>query len=162
MTAVQRLFAVAFLLLSGLAAWGGDWPQFRGTRGGVGDADDLPVRWTKDNFLWKVKLPGPGTSSPVTWGDRVFVTCYKGYGTTLTKGFGGFGKGGFGKGGFGKGGFGKDGPDSGGDQKNLRLMVLAWMPAAAPFTGKRSSSRSFPRPLSRAFSATTATPPAPR
>ena len=112
-----------------------DWPGFRGTRGGVADDKDLPVQWSKDNFLWKVKLPGPGTSSPITTGDKVIVTCYTGYGLTAGKGFGGFGggkggKGGFGKGGFGKGkgGFGKGGfgrsPEDTAAQKKLKLVVL--------------------------------------
>src|SRR5262245_45623534 len=110
------------LFLGALVA--ADWPGFRGSQGGVADDNDLPVQWTRDNILWKVPLPGPGTSSPITTGDRLFVTCYTGYGTTLTKGMtamgGGFGKG---KGGFGKGkgGFGTGG---GGDQKKLRLVVV--------------------------------------
>jgi outer membrane protein assembly factor BamB len=117
--------------LSSLSA--ADWPGFRGNNGGTAADDDLPVKWTKDNFLWKVKLPGPGTSSPITTGDKLIVTCYTGYGTQITKGMGGFGGGGFGKGGFGKGGFGKGGFGKGGfgkggandpAQKNLKLMVL--------------------------------------
>jgi outer membrane protein assembly factor BamB len=99
-----------------------DWPGFRGARAGVADDKDLPVQWTKDNFLWKFKMPGPGTSSPITTGDKLIVTCYTGYGLTEGKGFG---KGGFGKGGFGKGGFGKGkGGADAGEQKKLRLMVL--------------------------------------
>jgi hypothetical protein len=92
-----------------------DWTGWRGNNGGVADDKDVPVTWTKDNFLWKVKLPGPGTSSPITLGDKVFLTCYTGYGTTITKGF---------SGGFGGGGKGKGGGDTGGDQKKLRLVVL--------------------------------------
>jgi outer membrane protein assembly factor BamB len=91
-----------------------DWPGFRGPKGtGVSDDKDLPVEWTKDNFLWKVRLPGPGTASPIVVGDKIFVTCYTGYGTTLSKGMG---KGG----GFGKG---KGGGDFG-DQKKLKRLVL--------------------------------------
>ena len=33
----------------------------------------------KKNIVWKTQLPGPGTSSPVTAGDRIFLTCYTGY-----------------------------------------------------------------------------------
>jgi outer membrane protein assembly factor BamB len=41
----------------------------------------LPTKWSdKDNVAWKVKLPGPGSSSPIVWGNKVFVTCYSGYG----------------------------------------------------------------------------------
>ncbi len=138
MSRTVRFAAVALVSLSAfvgsLAA--ADWPGFRGSRGGVADDKDLPVEWTADNFLWKVKLPGPGSSSPITTGDKVIVTCYTGYGLTFSKGFGGFGGGGFGKGGFGKGGFKKGGfgrggfgmPGGGpGEQKaqaKLRLVVL--------------------------------------
>jgi outer membrane protein assembly factor BamB len=65
-----------------LATVGADWPNFRGPRG-VGVADDrgLPARWSAtENVLWKAALPGPGASSPITSGGRVFVTCYSGYG----------------------------------------------------------------------------------
>lgn len=64
-----------------------DWPGFRG--GGDGSADDtqVPVPWTRDNILWKFKLPGPGAASPITHGSKVFVTSYSGYGSQLTKGF---------------------------------------------------------------------------
>src|ERR1043165_4406251 len=116
------MIAFSTLLGSLMAA---DWPGFRGARGGAADDKDLPVTWTKEHFLWKIKLPGPGTSSPITSGDKIFVTAYTGYGTTLNKGKGGFGGGGFGK---GKGGFGKGkggfGGDGGGDQKKLKLLVL--------------------------------------
>jgi outer membrane protein assembly factor BamB len=41
----------------------------------------LPVKWSdQDNLVWKTPLPGPGGSSPIVSGDRVFVTCYTGYG----------------------------------------------------------------------------------
>lgn len=60
----------------------GDWPQFRGPGGmGVGPASTLPVRWSEnENILWKAPLPGPGTSSPITFGNRIYLTCYSGYG----------------------------------------------------------------------------------
>src|SRR5581483_3326911 len=62
----------------GLAGWtaAGDWPQFRGTDS-TGIADDArpPAEWGPDkNVQWKVKVPGVAWSSPVIWGDRVFVT----------------------------------------------------------------------------------------
>lgn len=59
----------------------GDWPQFRGTTGmGITNDKDLPVTWSSDsNMAWKTELPGPGTSSPIVVGDRIFLTCYSGY-----------------------------------------------------------------------------------
>ncbi len=64
------------------AAAGADWPGFRGPRGdGVSADRGLPLKWSADeNLVWKTKLPGPGTSSPVVCGDRVFLTCFTGYG----------------------------------------------------------------------------------
>jgi outer membrane protein assembly factor BamB len=58
------------------AGWGDDWPQFRGPNGSaVGAGGPLPAQWGADkNVAWKVKLPGYGWSSPVVWGDKVFVT----------------------------------------------------------------------------------------
>lgn len=60
-----------------------DWRGFRGSYANATASDDSkpPIRWSDDNNLkWKVKLPGPGASSPIVVGDRVFVTCYSGYG----------------------------------------------------------------------------------
>src|SRR5687767_5297954 len=58
-----------------------DWPQFRGPGGqGVSSDVGLPVTFGEDEgVVWKVALPGPGTSSPVIVGPRVFITCYSGY-----------------------------------------------------------------------------------
>jgi len=53
-----------------------EWPRFRGARGaGIGDADSIPAKWTEKDYNWKVKLPGVGHSSPVLWGNRIFLTC---------------------------------------------------------------------------------------
>jgi outer membrane protein assembly factor BamB len=59
-----------------------DWPGFRGPQGtGISPEHGLPVKWgPEENLAWKTKLPGPGASSPIAWGDRVFVTCFTGYG----------------------------------------------------------------------------------
>jgi outer membrane protein assembly factor BamB len=52
------------------------WPQFRGTQAGVADDDPaLPDRWSEtENVVWKTDIPGLGWSSPIVWGDHVFVT----------------------------------------------------------------------------------------
>ncbi|MEI6240004.1 MAG: PQQ-binding-like beta-propeller repeat protein [Planctomycetia bacterium] len=74
---------IACSLLAGGSACGEDWPQFRGPGGrGVG-ASAVPLEWSDTkNVRWKTPLPGPGSSSPVVWGDDVFVTCYSGYGAS--------------------------------------------------------------------------------
>jgi outer membrane protein assembly factor BamB len=69
---------VCVWLLAVGAAIAGDWPQFRGpSASGVGDGSKPPVHWdaTKNtNVVWKTEIPGLSVSSPVVWGDRVFVT----------------------------------------------------------------------------------------
>jgi outer membrane protein assembly factor BamB len=54
-----------------------NWPQWRGPLGtGVAADGEYPVKFSADEGLgWKVKSPGTGTSTPVVWGDRIFVTC---------------------------------------------------------------------------------------
>jgi outer membrane protein assembly factor BamB len=51
------------------------WPRFRGPNGtGISADKGIPVQWTdKDGILWKTAIPGLGNSSPVVWGDRVFL-----------------------------------------------------------------------------------------
>ena len=52
-----------------------NWPQFRGEGAGVA-ADDprLPDSWGPDeNLVWEMDIPGQSWSSPIVWGDHVFV-----------------------------------------------------------------------------------------
>ena len=58
-----------------------DWLRFRGPNGsGIGESD-APTEFSADeNLKWKLELPGQGVSSPIVVGDKVFVTCYSGYG----------------------------------------------------------------------------------
>lgn len=58
-----------------------DWPCFRGPTGmGISGAKGLPETWSQnENIAWKTKLPGPGASSPVVFGDRIYITCYTGF-----------------------------------------------------------------------------------
>jgi outer membrane protein assembly factor BamB len=73
-----RIFFVLTLCALGLPSLGrGDnWPQFRGPAGtGVATETNLPGEWSKDkNIRWKVTVPGVAWSSPIVWGDKVFVT----------------------------------------------------------------------------------------
>jgi outer membrane protein assembly factor BamB len=55
---------------------GQEWTRFRGPNGsGQSDAAGIPATWTTKDYHWRVKLPGIGHSSPVIWGNRIFVTC---------------------------------------------------------------------------------------
>src|SRR5437868_5251178 len=66
-----------FLALACMAS-AGDWPQFRGpSSSGVGDGAQPPVKWDVakgTNVLWTAEIPGLSVSSPVVWGDRVYIT----------------------------------------------------------------------------------------
>ena len=57
---------------------GVDWPQFRGiAAGGIAEGFSLPETWDVakgTNLLWKTAVPGLGLSSPVVWGDDVFIS----------------------------------------------------------------------------------------
>ena len=57
-----------------------EWPRFRGANGAGVSASVLPTHWTDKDYRWQVNLPGPGHSSPVLWGDRLFVTSSDGKG----------------------------------------------------------------------------------
>jgi outer membrane protein assembly factor BamB len=82
---VQRqhcLFLVSALTLAAGSVRAADWTQFRGPGGmGISSEKGLPVEWSaRKNLVWKVDLPGAGASSPIILRDRVYVTCYSGYG----------------------------------------------------------------------------------
>jgi outer membrane protein assembly factor BamB len=50
------------------------WPRFRGPNGlGTATDMDIPVRFTEKSVLWKKPIPGLGNSSPVVWGNRLFL-----------------------------------------------------------------------------------------
>lgn len=80
-----RLYALRSLLLlaalAALPAAASDWTQFRGPdASGIAEGQNLPATWdSATNIVWDVELPGPGGSSPILIGDRVFVTSYSGY-----------------------------------------------------------------------------------
>ena len=56
----------------------GNWPQFRGRQAaGIAEGHRLPVRWdiqNGQNIRWRAEVPGLGLSSPVIWGDKLFLT----------------------------------------------------------------------------------------
>ena len=68
------LFGVFFCTKTDSAA-AQEWPRFRGPNGsGESTAAAIPATWTDQDTKWRVKLPGTGHSSPVVWGDRLYVT----------------------------------------------------------------------------------------
>jgi len=72
MKAVKRLPAIVLCALIARA----DWPQWRGpTADGISQEQGVPTEWGADrNIAWKIPLSGVGTSTPIVWGDRVFLT----------------------------------------------------------------------------------------
>ncbi len=69
---------VCSLCLVATAALAQNWPSFRGPgASGVADGVNLPLKWDASsgtNIAWKTPIPGLAHSSPIVWGDRVYVT----------------------------------------------------------------------------------------
>ena len=79
----MRAFKIGFLSIAFAWHWGpsglgedSGWPQFRGPGSrGVADHPGLPERWSEtENVVWKQAIPGQGLSSPISVGDRIFLT----------------------------------------------------------------------------------------
>ena len=77
---MTRMTFAALLLMTAAAATATvraqDWPRFRGPTGqGVTSEKDLPLTWSPtEHVAWKVPVPGEGWSSPIVFGDRVYLT----------------------------------------------------------------------------------------
>lgn len=75
---MMRTFCIATIFLLALTAGVGaeNWPHWRGPDGnGVSPESGLPTTWSPtEHIAWKAPLRGLGVSSPIVWGDRVFVT----------------------------------------------------------------------------------------
>ena len=79
----MRYVSVLFLLpCLGFAE---NWPQFRGPNAqGVASETNFPTEWSDTtNVKWKIQPPGQGFSSPIIWGDKLFITSYSGYGERI-------------------------------------------------------------------------------
>jgi outer membrane protein assembly factor BamB len=65
----------ALCSIAGAAQADSNWPRWRGPEQNGHTAEtNLPVKWTASNVVWKTALPGIGQSSPIIWGDRIFLT----------------------------------------------------------------------------------------
>ena len=77
-TLILRLVAGA-ALISPLVCGAQEWTRFRGPGGnGLTEAKGIPTEITAANIKWEVALPGSGHSSPVLWGDTIFLTASDG------------------------------------------------------------------------------------
>ena len=75
---MTRLACTLLLILSAAKpGFASDWPNWRGPKyDGVASGNGYPATWSaKENVRWKVTLPGPGASTPILWGDQIFLTC---------------------------------------------------------------------------------------
>ncbi len=73
---MKRIAATTLLVLA-ISTNAQNWPGFRGNQAAGVGAGKLPTTWniTKGtNVAWKVSVPGLGLSSPIAWGDRIYVT----------------------------------------------------------------------------------------
>jgi outer membrane protein assembly factor BamB len=70
------LLTVTLVTLTISAVAQENWPQFRGAQAlGVATNQNLPVTWSAtQNVAWSTPVPGMGWSSPVVWGDKIFLT----------------------------------------------------------------------------------------
>lgn len=73
---MKNVALLSISLLTGVALHAENWPQFRGPTGqGHSTETGLPLHWNAtSNVVWKTPIPGESWSSPIVWGERVFVT----------------------------------------------------------------------------------------
>lgn len=74
---MNRYFLIPILFFAlNHSAMADNWPQWRGPQGtSVAQEGDYPTEFSSSqNVLWKVKLPGAGSSTPIVWDDQIFVT----------------------------------------------------------------------------------------
>ena len=77
MSPLRHAVAASLTTLAlGVTVQAGNWPQFRGPHGqGVSDEAALPSTWSPaTNVAWKTAIAGLGHSSPIVWGNHVFLT----------------------------------------------------------------------------------------
>ena len=52
-----------------------NWPGWRGDGRGISAEKNMPLKWSEDEGVkWKIPIPGTGHSSPIVWGNRIFIT----------------------------------------------------------------------------------------
>ena len=84
---ITRVMAILLLagVISSPSSMAENWPHWRGPqRTGVSSATDLPDRWSAiDNVVWKLSLPEASGSTPIIWGDHVFLNVAHGENLSL-------------------------------------------------------------------------------
>ncbi len=76
MNTPRQLLSLLCLTAFASAAYSANWPAWRGPLGtGISEEKNLPEKWSAtENVKWRVALPEPGNSTPVVWGEQIFVT----------------------------------------------------------------------------------------
>ncbi len=78
---ISSCLVIGFAVLVGATVCAEDWTRFRGESAAGISPKAAPTKWgPKENIKWSADLPGAGVSCPIIIGDKVFVTCYSGYG----------------------------------------------------------------------------------
>ncbi len=75
-----RLFLICFLLTATGTVWSSDWPNWRGpSRDGASSEKNLPLTWSPtENIHWKLEMPAWSGSTPIIWGDYIFISTAEG------------------------------------------------------------------------------------
>jgi len=76
MSRVNRICLAFSLSLGAMGLRAENWPEFRGPdRQGHSAEKNLPLKWSqRENIRWKAAIPGDSWSTPIVWGDRMFLT----------------------------------------------------------------------------------------
>jgi len=70
------MLPIVITVIAACSSGSGNWPQFRGSDGNMTvNVKNLPEKWSNDtNVLWTYEMSGSGWSSPVVWGDRIYIS----------------------------------------------------------------------------------------
>lgn len=77
----RKIFSAFFIILfSTQIAFAENWPQWRGPNlNGISNEKNLPVRWSpEENITWKLAMPGFSGSTPIIWGNLIFINVAEG------------------------------------------------------------------------------------
>jgi len=82
---INAAWIALLAVLAGPVTGGDNWPEFRGPSGdGHSIATHLPLKWSEsENIMWKTAIHGRGWSSPVIWGDQIWMTTAENKGKEL-------------------------------------------------------------------------------
>ena len=75
MSNVRACLIIGWCIVAAPSTATGNWPGWRGDGRGISTETNLPLKWNEqENVRWKTPIPGAGHSSPIVWGNRIFVT----------------------------------------------------------------------------------------